>query len=974
MEKLLYQLWIDAVTGGHLSDLEAIHAGEPEYLTEYRSEAIHRASRKLPCLGMNSAHLAALAGRPQVLDWIKGQAPELLDLPTACGLLPCDLCVSNLQGLRTAVELERFIETLQILGAGRLRPGLTLVLRKIAGEAWRAGQSGQASAEGACLRLLRELLADTREAFGDEEARMAAFDVSGLAPAWDLLRETDPGGARDEVWAESALVHALASHPEPDARAFFSAMPAGIADHLKQRPDLMDGGWRKRDGGLARFLLDWLPSAKPRAISAAMEAHDPAVIFAALGLEEVPLALPFRYLLWTLALGKSVAAAAEAKPSSDFRLYYTPRYLWNVWGDLFPGLSADEAEGDLLAATAEAYRGLGVPAAHPRDPLRGLTGLSAGCPLALPFLVASVVAASRMETGRDVTANNYYDRLWETLGYGLNHPPAFVAETFRSLWEEVARWLPAPSRLHLPSTGFVDIPQEHVLLRAADFDRLDRYFEARRFGPRAQVPPERLQAQFTAWAGTHLTGAALEALRDGRRPAVLWQVSSELARWDGSVLEASKGAAPSTRVATLEPRLYPLSRPGQYEIQIGAARPDGFPDTFPDVLGIAGTTLESDGVRAYYPLPITNAEVKQTLAHILLDGWQTALLWEGRRLRLQAPRRAAIAFRVAEEDVALVGVPALPLRASAHLLCHESVEELVTHYLDEACGPTGYRRCGASPLPFWVLFQDVRVINADVEPPPSLAHLRPEISVEVRFEGGLRLGRAQQWLYQAPPCLRFSGDCRNLRLNGEAATPDANGLVCLEGWMTAPGPVQIEADGFATEICLIEPIRHEQMRAAAPQLPTYLYPLAPGEWALLGGAPGQMATRRVTRGDGEMVVLPFMPRWIVDRAGPPRIFAAFEGVEVGKTGEASPEAAAQWAAIAQAPFGKAFSGRVQFRAGRFSDLSQKQAEGRWQDFRRENGGGEAAQAAAPPPPPAQKNNAQKNDRPKNHGPKGKKRR
>ena len=975
IEKLLYECWIDAIMGGHLSALEALHAADPEYLTEYRSEAIHRASRKLPYLGMNSAHLAALAGRPKVLVWIKCHAPELLDLPTACGRLPCALCLSALEALPagTSAGLERFVETLQTFGAERLRlvipAGLPLVLRKIAGEAWHARQGGQAFVGESCLHLLRELIVGTREAFGDEAAREAALDASGLAPAWDLLRETDPSGARDEVWAESALIHALANHPTPDARAFFEMMPAPIAEHLKQRPDLLDAGWCKRDGGLTRFLLDWLPSAKPRAISTAIEAQDPAVIFATLGSEEVPPALPFRYLLWTLALGRSVAAAAEAKPSPDFRLYYTPRYLWNVWCDLFPGLSADDAEGNLLAATAEAYRSLALPAAHPRDPLRGLTGLSAGCPLALPFLVASVIAASRMETGRDVTANNYYDRLGETLGYGLSHPPAFVADTFRSLWEEVARWLPAPSRLHLPPAGFVDIPQEHVLLRAADFDRLDRYFDARGFGARAQIPPERLVASFTAWAGTHLTGAALEALRDARRQAILWQVSSELARWDGSIREGSGGVASSTRVATLALRLYPLSRPGQYEVQIDTARPDGFPDTFPNVLGIAGTALEADGAGAYYPLPISTAEAKQALARKLREGWQNHLVWEGRRLRLQVPRQVAVAFRASEEDVALVAVPSLPLRAAAHLLCHEDAEGTAKCYLDEACGPSGYRQCVSSPLPGWVLFQDVRVINADVELPPLLAHLRPETSVEVRFEGGLRPNRAQEWLCQAPPLLRFSGDCRNLRLNGEAATPDADGLVRLEGRLILPGPVRIEADGFTSEIRLIEPVRHERVRAAAPQSPIYLYPLSPGEWALLGGTPGQIATRCVARGDGEIVSLPFMPRWIVDQSGPPRIFAAGEGVESQESGEAPSEAAARWAALVRAPFGRAFCGRIQFRAGRFSDLSQKQAEGRWQDFRRENCGESATQAAAPPPPAARKDS-----RPKSHGPKGKKRR
>ena len=965
--KLFFQQWIDAIQTGNLATLEALHTEDPDHLPSYRSAASHG----LPCPGMNSAHVAALAGRPKILAWIEGQMPELLDQPAEGGLRPWAQCVEGLSGVpcRSLPALSRFVQTLRLFGMKRLHPGLPRVLRRIAAEAWRAKQDGQAEELETCLDLLRELLADTRAAFGDDVAREAALDVSGLEPAWELLRETDSDGGRTEAWAERALVRALENHPEPDARAFFEAVPPGVAERLNQRPGLLNAGWHRGDGNLARFLLAFRPEAKPEAISAALKAEDLAVVLAALNLAEAaPPSLPFRYLLWHLALGRSVCAAAVSRPADDFRLYYTPRYLWNVWSDLFPGLSADEAEGDLMAATAEAYRTLARPSGvHWRDPLSGFAGLYVGSPIALPFLVVSVIAASRMETGQRVTASNYYDRLGQVLGYDLNPPPSFVSETFRDLWEETARWLPAPSRLHLPPAGFVDIPQEHVLLREADLDRLDRYFDARRFQARELLPPERLEASFTAWAGNNLTGLARQALGDVRRPAILRQVSQELSRWDGSVRENDKTerTAAFSRAATLELRLYPM-RLGQYEIQIAAAQPDGFPDTFPNVLGVAGTDLEADGAGAYSPIPINTEEARQALARKVKDGWQTALLWEGRRLRLSAPERAAIPFRESEDDVALVAAPSLPLRASAHLLCHESVAVAVEHYLDAACGPLGYRRTTKTLLPGWVFFQDVRVNDARVELPEPISHLKPETDVEVRFEGGLRLGRGQEWLCQAPPSLRFSGDYHNLRLNGEAIQADDSGLVRLEGRLSIPRPVLIEADGFKTEIRLVEPCRHERTRSVSVRAPVFLYPLVPGDWALLGAVPGQVELRRVKRGDGEIVALPFIPQWILNQDGPPRVYACEDGAEGGaQWGEeksTNVKALRQWADLVRPV-------RSQFRSGRFSNLSQKKVATGWLNFCRDNGIAEPPLVA-----PASEPTTLKSQAPKSHARKGKKRR
>ena len=966
--KLFFQKWIDAIQTDNLSTLKALHDEEPDHLPNYRSSPFHG----LPRPGMNSAHVAALAGRPKILAWIKGLKPELLDESAEGDLSACAQCVAALSGGpgRSLPALSRYVETLRLFGMKRLKLDLPCVLRRVAAEAWLAKRDGKAEDVETCLDLLRELIADARTALGDDVALEAALDVSGLEPAWELLRETDSDGSRTEAWAEKAMVRALENHPEPDARAFFEALPPGVARHLNQHPELLEAGWRKADGSLASFLLTWQPEAKREAISTALKVENLAVVLAALGFADAaPPHLPFRYLLWHLALGRSVAAAAVSRPADDFRLYYTPRYLWNVWNDLFPGLSADEAEGDLVAATTKAYRILAPPGeVHWHDPLSRFAGLYVGFPIALPFLVLSVIAASRMETGQNVAANNYYDRLGQVLGYDLNPPLGFVPRTFRDLWEEVAQWLPAPSRLHLPSAGFVDIPQEHVLLREADLDRLDRYFDARRFRARELLPPERLEASFTAWAGNNLTGLARRALGDVRRPAVLRQVSQELSRWDGSVWEDVNNdrAASLSRATTLELRLYP-TRLGLYEVQIAAAQPDGFPDTFPNVLGVPGTDLETDDAGAYNPIPIQTDEARQALARKIKEGWQIVMLWEGRRLRLSALARTAIPFRESEEDVAFVAAPALPLRASAHLLCHASVVEAVEHYLKVACGPQGYHRTAQTLLPGWIFFQDVQVIDASVELPESISYLKPETNIEVRFEGGLRLGRGQEWLFEAPPDLRFSGDYHNIRLNGEAVQTNDSGLVRLAGRLSQAGPVLIEAEGYKTEIRLTEPCRHERTRSVPARSPVFLYPLVPGDWALLGAVPGQVELRRVTR-DDEILSLPFIPRWILNQDGSPRVYACWDALEENTQGGGEkairPKSLTQWTDLLR-------SARRQFRSGRFSNLSQRMVETSWLNFCRDNG---IEESPLPLVPPAPNPVTRKIHAPKSQARKGKKRR
>ena len=308
-QKPFFQQWIDAIQTGNLVTLESLHAEDPEHLLSYRSGAAHG----LPRRNMNSAHIAALAGRPRIPAWIRGQMPELLDQPAEDGLRPWAQCVEGLTGVhgRGLPALVRFVETLRLFGMEQLQPGLPRVLRRVASEAWCAKQDGQAEELETCLDLLRVLLADACAAFGDDEALKVALDVSGLEPAWELLREIDIDRRQTEAWAASALVSALENHPNPDARAFFEAVPPDIAEHLNQHPELLNAGWRRGDSSLASFLLAWRPDAKQAAISAAMEMEDLAIVLAALDLAaSAPPNLPFRYLLWGLALGRSVFAAA----------------------------------------------------------------------------------------------------------------------------------------------------------------------------------------------------------------------------------------------------------------------------------------------------------------------------------------------------------------------------------------------------------------------------------------------------------------------------------------------------------------------------------------------------------------------------------------------------------------------------------------------------------------------------------------
>jgi len=933
----VYKQWIDAISRGDLDTLKSILDDDYEMVVEYESRFEHG----LPFAGMRSVHVAAFYGQPTVLQWIEEHSAGALDLVIGDGKTPTYFAsVAIKQKHAPSVqELERYVKTFLVLGYARSSREVPEILRLIAAVSWREWQSGHLDAFERGVGMIRALLDMANFTAGSETAVEIGLHVSGLPPFWELLDLAIENGQGTMSLVEHAVQHALRSHPMPNARCFFEFMPSEIAAHIRANPSCLEDAWQSADFDLAKYIIEWTDGGDNKAfsirqaMSRAVSGQNINAVHAILGLSEPsPTQLPFRYLLWHVALGRFAQLDVQESSGSVYRLCYTPRSLWQAWNEIFPGLSAEDAEDDLLAAVSDAYR---------VDCLRMFESRNTGYPMSIAFLTTSVIAASRMSSDEGVHAGNYYWRLGDTLGFGLVEPPGFDKPLFRTLWEDVAAWLKPYVALCLPSDRYVSIALSHVLLRQVDINKLDRYFDARRFQPRQRLIGSSIKASFLSWAQKHnLSVPAQQAVKDDRLTAVLDQVATELFRWDGSVREISSTDRLTSRSVTID---FHLDRAfdGRYECLISAQHPPGFPESFSDVLGVSGTSLDFDGFDRYGPLSVTE-DSQGFLASMMLDGFGAETNVGGRRLRVLSTSRKAIVFRLPEDDAIWKSAPTLPLNSVSMLMCHSSVEDETVCYLREVCGPEGFRRAHQQILPDWALFTNVVVRNARVTPPPAISDLQPETDVEIRLVGGLRIGRSMDWLDEAPPDVIISGIYGSVLVNSTRVQPTADGRISLATLSLAPGSVRITVDAVTADIGLTEPRRHESTLLLAEQAKCsyFLYPLIPGEWALLGTRPDQILVKRIprrssTESAGEVVRLDFPVAWILDLSGPPRVYLAYDRADAsddcGVSGTAIIPPAEEYG-VNPAWHAAITSRRDQFRKGRFSQASQKQVQRSWAEF------------------------------------------
>jgi hypothetical protein len=218
------------------------------------------------------------------------------------------------------------------------------------------------------------------------------------------------------------------------------------------------------------------------------------------------------------------------------------------------------------------------------------------------------------------------------------------------------------------------------------------------------------------------------------------------------------------------------------QVVFRTVRKEGFPPELP----FFGTVVVAFNGRYYHDVPATGQMLASTFPGAVSG-----------RYRVGFSGGKVFAFQESEIGAGYDQVDSLGLGVRGAVLCHHSVKEPIARHLREVCGGEPPQRT-LTGLPGWCCFYDVLPRQASLLGPPLTAASvvdRPTL----RIEGGLRVGRGNEWIAGAPPTrvVVIGGTCGRVRVNGNDITLSGEGVLETAALFAAPDSYQIEALGTA---------------------------------------------------------------------------------------------------------------------------------------------------------------------------------
>jgi hypothetical protein len=451
--------------------------------------------------------------------------------------------------------------------------------------------------------------------------------------------------------------------------------------------------------------------------------------------------------------------------------------------------------GDTSGAPREALIEAVRPTLNPPDHSGGIFGRhlfqlrrwrpeSGEPPPIVALLAVLCLAAEDMRESDGFAANNYYDRLMPLLGVKSDADKARVIKTYRDhsfdLWESLNSWLDG---LHgergLPTAysyalAHVGRPLSQALIRAADREKLQEFFEELGLDSRARLSPADMEPLLAEWIGRVPSPAShqIQAMwkRAGARERITEIACQVLELWEPTKRPMAGSPVHGARTRSSSVRLLALLR--------------SFPAASLE-LNVTGPRFEGEPL-VHLLDPKSNSELGQALEiEELPDGrWRLSQpndidaksLLEGvLRLRTGAdavvdrrPRRL-IPFRKDDLLQVYAEVERIGLGEEALLLCQAGLSSPVEDALSNVARP-GFRLLNPTPPGCpegWAVIADVQVLGsyADFRPksiptwPIDLNVLQPLSTSQLVLEGGLQLpGRVRRWSSLAPPELRVAAE------------------------------------------------------------------------------------------------------------------------------------------------------------------------------------------------------------------------
>lgn len=566
------------------------------------------------------------------------------------------------------------------------------------------------------------------------------------------------------------------------------------------------------------------------------------------------------YASWNSAI---VEQLLLAKPLSEQAyLCVTPRILASAFAEAgFDTLTPEEAEHRFITAVSNVYR---ERVLNHSERLRVLRRCGRdGLPDCVAFLAVSVLAAYRMQSDEETSANAYYIRLSDLLGCEMSgsHPAGFSPTVFESLWVFISNWLDENhgQRLVMPGTEiglrrFVALPLAHVPLRCLDIEKLPTFFGWAGYEPQSRVQRDELFADLRLWQETRnaLTQTGAQALFDDRSDAVIAQVSAELESWDGSFSESV-----TRRSALVEIQFDIIQR--QPMLAYLPRRPSGFPAVFSD----GERVLEASDEGWYDPFPIGPPDGEP-----LASGFEWQSVVEGMQFTLRRPSTGVLALAPSSNYSGFLSSRHLLRGVKCAVLCRNELVDKAVDYLSEVARQS-LNAVNHPLLPSgWSIIRDVTA-RQRIEAPAGLEPIEIDPNIDLLVSGGLRAGPRWSWLAGAPPRVFVTGieESEKTKVNGVPYEVSANGELMCKGLIAQPGEYLIEVGRVRRRIQVVEPV--VWLHSSSDGLDiisanrTVTVALPQGSWTLIGASPGEVCTAQSAFLRGTLASCSFEPIWAV---------------------------------------------------------------------------------------------------------------
>jgi hypothetical protein len=177
----------------------------------------------------------------------------------------------------------------------------------------------------------------------------------------------------------------------------------------------------------------------------------------------------------------------------------------------------------------------------------------------------------------------------------------------------------------------------------------------------------------------------------------------------------------------------------------------------------------------------------------------------------------------------------------------------------------------------WRLVPQLRARAHSLPLAADLEALRVDSVVDILIVGGMRLGRASEWLVGRAPKFYVSGAARDVRLDGVRVKPHPDGLAIDANTLPA-GSHLLVADSAVRRFDLVAPSLAPTLDDLCTHVRSYAIPLPRGDWTLLGADPQRVACLSVATPWQLVRALPFDPVWAVsERPGSRSIYLGAGG-------------------------------------------------------------------------------------------------